>query len=167
MAALLFIPVVLAAALSQVVVSQFGPLSGLKPDFVLVMVATAGLLLSFRQAVVLAILGGLLLDLFSGMPFGFITLVLILIVVLVRLPSRDLVEVNPLVCMVIIALSTGVYYSLFALAITAMGGEPDWLYLPTSVILPSVVMNSLLSPFAFLLYRLVGRRALKVREDWR
>ncbi len=166
MAGYLSIPLVLATAVLQVVLSQAGPLSGLKPDMVLVMVAMAGLLMSLRRALLLAFLSGLLLDLFSGMPFGFVTLLLLLIVSLVRLPNRDLVEMNPLVCMILIALVTVFYYGMYGLAMMALGGEPDWIYLLATVVLPSLVMNSLISPIAFVLYRLIGHRAPPVSEDW-
>ena len=166
MAGYLSVPLLLAAAVFQVVFSQAGPLSGLKPDMVLVMVAMAGLLMSLRRALLLAFLSGLLLDIFSGMPFGFITLILLLIVSLVRLPNRDLVEMNPLVCMIVIALVTVLYYAMYGLAVMALGGEPDWVYLLVTVMLPSLVMNSLISPIAFVLYRLIGHRTPPVREDW-
>lgn len=166
MAVYLSIPLVLAAALFQAAFSQAGPISFLKPDLVLVMVAMAGMLLSFRRALLLAVLSGLFLDLFSGMPFGFVTLILVLVVSLMQVPNRDLVELNPLICMVLIALVTSFYCVSYGLALMALGGEPDWTQLLGAVMLPSAVMNSLISPVVFLLYRLIGRKALPVREDW-
>ncbi|MDO8688565.1 MAG: rod shape-determining protein MreD [Dehalococcoidia bacterium] len=160
------IPLVLAAAMFQSVFPQAGPLTALKPDAVLVMVAMAGLLLSFRVGLILALLSGLELDLFSGMPFGFVTLLLLLVVCLVRLPNRDLVEVNPLVCMAVVAMATDLYYAIYCLTIIALGGDPGWSNILTSVVVPSMTMNSLLSPVIFVIYRLLGRRALPVREDW-
>ncbi len=132
----------------------------------LVMVAMAGLLLSFRVGLILAFLSGLALDLFSGMPFGFVTLLLLLVICLVRLPNRDLVEVNPLVCMVVVAMATSLYYAIYSLAIVALGGDPGWSQVFASVVIPSIIMNCLLSPVVFVIYRILGRRALLVREDW-
>lgn len=159
-------PLVLAAALFQSTFPQAGPLAGLKPDLVLVLALMAGILLDLRQGLILALLGGLVLDLFSGMPFGFVTLLLLLATPLARFPNRDLLETNPLVSMLVVALATLLYYGMYTLGILALGGEADWLRLASTAILPAVVMNTLLSPLVYGLFSLLGRKAMPIREDW-
>lgn len=166
MALYVAVPLVLAAALFQSALPQAGPLAGLKPDLVLVVALTGGVLLSWRQGLFLAFLGGLVLDLFSSMPFGFVTLALLLAASLARLPNRDLLEANPLVCMLVVALATLLYYGTYSLGILTLRGELDWLRLASTAVLPAVVMNSLLSPLFYGLFSLLGRKAVPLREDW-
>ncbi len=160
------IPIVIAAALFQSSSSQAGPLSGLKPDLVVVIVAMAGLLLPFRKALILAFIGGTVLDVFSGFPLGFATMLLLLIAAISSLPNRDVVEVNPLVCIALVAVVTVFYYLAYSLAMVALAGPLEWPSLLQSEVLPSLVINSLLSPVAFVWFRLLSRRRVKLREEW-
>ncbi|MDP2726464.1 MAG: rod shape-determining protein MreD [Dehalococcoidia bacterium] len=158
---------VLAASLFQAAFPPAGPVAGIKPDLVLVLAVMASMLLGLRYGLVLSVLGGIILDLFSGMTFGFVTLSLLLVTSLARFPNPDLLEINPLVCMLVIALDSFFYYGIYSLGMLALGGELDWFRLFTRVVLPSVVMNTLVSPLVYGLMILLGRRKMPVREDWR
>lgn len=160
------IPLVLAAALLQGALPQLGPVAGIKPDLTLVLVAMAGMMLGFRHGLVLAFLAGLVLDLFSGMPFGFVMLLLMLVASVARFPNPNLLEVNPLVCMLVVALATLLFHGVYSLGVLALGGEADWLLVATVVILPSAIMNTLISPFIFGLFSVLGRKPVPVQEDW-
>ena len=160
------VPLVVAAALFQAAVPQVGPVGGVKPDLVLVLAVMAGMLMGRVQALTLAFLGGLILDVTTGMPFGFATLALLLVTSVARFPNPNLLEVNPLVCMLVVALATLAYNGIYSLGVLAVGGELDGLRLGTNVILPLIVMNTLLSPLVFGLFSLLGRRSRPVREDW-
>lgn len=166
MAFVVAIPLVLAAALLQAALPQIGPVSGVRPDLALVLVVMAGMVLGFRQGLVLAFLSGLFLDFFSGLPFGFTTLLLMLVASVARFPNPNLLVVNPLVCMLVVALATLLYHGTYALGVLVLGGYLDWPLLATVVVLPSVIMNTLASPFVFGIFSLLARKASPVREGW-
>lgn len=161
------IPLVLGVAFLQVTLPQVGPVAGLKPDLLLVLVVMAGMLLGLRKGLVLAFLGGLVLDFYSGMPFGFITLVLLLVTSLARFPSPGLLEVNPMVCMFIVGLATLFYNGILSLGVVALGGETNWMRLATAVVLPITVMNALLSLLVFGILVLLVKKPVPLRESWR
>lgn len=160
------VPLALAAALLQAV-PQAGPLAGLKPDLVLVLAAMAGMLLGLRRGLTIAFLGGIVLDLFSGMPFGFVTLLLLLVTSLARFPSPGRLEVNPLVCMLVVALVALLFYTVYSLGVMALGGETDWLRLATTAIFPSVLTSAFLSLPVYGLFSLLSRKTIPLKEDWR
>lgn len=160
------IPLVLAAAFLQGALPQMGPVAGVKPDLTLVLVVMAGMVLGFRRGLFLAFLAGLVLDRYSGMPFGFVTLLLMLVTSVARFPNPDLLEVNPLVCMLVVAPATLLYYGIYSLGVLALGGGSDWLLVATTVVLPTTIMNTLISPFVFGIFSLLGRKGAPVREDW-
>lgn len=155
------------AAIFQIVLSEASPVAGLKPDLVLVLAVMAGMLLGTRQGVVLAFLGGATLDLFSGMPFGFVTLSLLLVASIARFPGPHALELNPLVCMVVVTFASLLYYAIYSMGILALGGELDWLTLFKNMIVPAVVINTVICPFVYALYAILGRKPVSVREDWR
>jgi rod shape-determining protein MreD len=151
------------AALLQSSGPGMSPISGSKPDLVLVLVLTGGIILGLRPAVFLAILGGLVLDVFSGLPFGFITLALLLVVPLVRLHNPDYLEPNLPLSMLIVLMASLVYYGVLALGILALGGRIDWQGLGTNIVLPASAMNTLISPIAYWLLRWLRGKSVPVR----
>jgi len=125
------------------------PLSvlGGRPDLVLLAVVGWAFLRGPTEGVIWAFIGGLLLDLFSGGPFGCFTLSLLLVALFVG--QRWGQELGSHVLqLVLLTLIAGFCYHLVLLVILWWSGHPPhWSYHLSRVAAPSAVVNAALAPF--------------------
>ena len=108
----LLIAFIILLALFQPTVASNFAIGSVVPNFLLSFLIALAFLKNFRQSVVYAFLGGLLLDLIVGWPFGLILLAFILIVALVNFISSDFLETTNLAIVAGIGFSAALAYFL-------------------------------------------------------
>ncbi len=158
MAYLVGIPLLIVLAILQTtVIADIHFFDG-RPDIVLLAVIGWSLAGGDRQAMIWGLVGGLLLDSFSGLPLGSSAISLIMIAYLVSLYAGRVWEANLLMPLGI-ALAASMLYHVLTLAwVFALGRSIDLPFAFTRVILPSTILNLILIlPTAQLLLNLRRR----------
>jgi rod shape-determining protein MreD len=115
-----------------------------RPDIILLAVVGWGLAGGDRQSMVWGLVGGLLLDAFSGLPLGSSAISLVVIAFLVSLYARRVWEANLLMPLGIAAGATFLYHSLMLVWLLILGRTIDLPFSYTRVILPTMILNMIL-----------------------
>jgi rod shape-determining protein MreD len=145
MSLLLGIPLLLAAAVFQSAVLSHVRVFGGQPDLVVIIVLAWSVLDDDREGMAWAFVGGLLLDLFSGAPFGLSTLVLVAMAFVVGLAEAQVYRNNVLLTLLLTLLGTAAYHIghmillRFAAGFNIIWAEAFWY-----VTLPSVLFDVIL-----------------------
>lgn len=122
---------------------------GSRPDLVFLVVVGWAFMRGSVEGAVWAFIGGLLLDVFSGGPFGSMTLALLLVAVFVgRQWGRELGSVI-LQLVLLTLVSCFAYHALLLLTLSGTGHVVDWGYSLAQVAAPSAFLNALLAPFVY------------------
>ncbi len=145
------IPLAALVAITQSSITSHLRVLGVSPDLVLVVATSNVLILGAKDGLLFALLGGLMLDAFSGAPFGLITLSLVVTGYLVGLAEYNLFRPAHIVPLPSIALATVVYYLLFIFFLQMTGRPTLWGATVQRVILPAILLNSVVM---FLVYHL-------------
>lgn len=116
-----------------------------RPDLVLLAVVGWTLGGSEHHSLGWAFLGGVFLDILSGLPFGTSSIVLILISYLVSLYARRIWEANLLMPLGVTLIASLLFHTLLLLAIFLLGHQVRLDYAYVRVILPSTFINLILA----------------------
>ncbi|MEO7117928.1 MAG: rod shape-determining protein MreD, partial [Candidatus Limnocylindrales bacterium] len=140
--------------------------SGIKPDLVFVVAVVVAMVVSFEDALVWAVVGGLLVDAMSARPIGATTLALLLVIGLATLAGR--ITRNPRTVTVIAAvLALTWVFQVLLLAILAATGGIALVELPTGRILIIAIVNVALALLVLALQRaLFARFRSPERIEW-
>jgi rod shape-determining protein MreD len=136
------------ALVQNAILSRVSLLGG-RPDLIFLAVVGWALLRGSTEGAVWAFTGGLFLDLFSGGPFGGITLALLLVALFVgRQWGRELGSV--FLQLVLLALVACFVYHVLLLLVLGWTGRPvDWSFSLSRVAFPSAILNAVLAPFVY------------------
>lgn len=162
----LYFGVLLGLALLQSTVMPKITVLGVHPDLVLMAVTSWSLLRGSEEGMLWALVGGVALDLFSGAPFGIYSLSLLLIGFAAGLGPRNMLRIDILAPILVIPLSTLVYLLATMALLSALGWEMEWSARLRTVLLPSILVNSLGMPFVYLPARLLHRRVAREEISW-
>lgn len=132
------------AVLQATVFGQFRLLDG-APDLMLLGVVAWALTGQKKQAMVFGLLGGLLLDLFSGIPLGATSIALILAAFLVSFTEESFWEAHLLMPLAAVLVTSLIYHAINLLVLLLLGRLPDLDYALAQVVLPSVFLNVILA----------------------
>jgi rod shape-determining protein MreD len=144
MAYIFGIPLLIVLAILQTTVFADIHFFDGRPDIVLLAVVAWGLCGGDRQAMIWGLIGGLLLDSFSGLPLGSSAINLIIIAYFVSLYAGRVWEAN-LLMPIGIGLVASLFFHLQALVwLFAMGRQIDLPFSFGRVILPSTILNMIL-----------------------
>jgi rod shape-determining protein MreD len=154
----LVIPLLLAIALLQATVMPHLAIWGVFPDLPLIVVASWGLLRGPREGLTWGFVAGIAVDIFAGAPFGTATLSLTLIGLLSGLGATSALRARIILPMVFVFLTTLLYALLYMLIVQVSGQIVPWLDNLLRIVLPSAVLNGLLTPVIIELLRIVHRR---------
>lgn len=147
------------AALTQ---ASFFPATGLvrvRPDLVLLCVVVWAVLRGVREALPWAFVGGLLLDLFSGGPFGVSSLALVLVAFFSSVGEVSIFRSHYILPVLTAFWGSILYGVLFLFLMTTMHHPVDWLPALRYVVVPSAVLNTLCAPVVYYLLSQVERRS--------
>ena len=132
------------AVLQSTVVTQFAWIRG-RPDLVAVMVLVWSLVSDRGDALAWAFGGGLLIDTLSGGPTGAAILGLTVVSLLAGLSESRLWESHVLLPLAAVALGTIIYHLIYLAALTVSGWPIPWIETLTTVTLPSMILNLILT----------------------
>jgi rod shape-determining protein MreD len=145
MAYLIGIPILVILAIVQAtVLSNMRLLDG-APDLILLASVAWALTGHPRQAMTGAMIGGLLIDLLSGLPLGLTAIMMVLIVYLVSLTAGRFWEAHLLMPLTTILWSSLLYHGLSLAILLALGRSVDLGFAVGRVILPSTFLNLILA----------------------
>lgn len=156
---------VIAALIETSVLAEV-PIAGATADLVLVCAAVATLVLGLEDGIVLAFVGGLLVDLLvPGRPIGAATSALLLTVGVVVAAARMMPSSRPLAAVGIAIGLTAVYHVLLAVILVLTQGTPFVLQ-PVAVIVAAVMNGLLAIPIAAIFGAIERRFGTQERTDW-
>ncbi len=149
------LPLMLAAALLQATLLPRLRVLGGQPDLVVVIVLAWAILDHGREGMAWAFLGGLCLDLLSGVPLGISSLALVPITYLISLTEIGLYRTNIVLPLIFAGAGALAYHVMYVLALRFIAGIPlSWAEIFFYVTLPSVFFDLVLIIPAL---RLLGR----------
>ena len=162
--------IIILLALFQTSVASNFAIGSIVPNFLLSFLIALAFLKNFRQSIAYAFLGGLLLDLIIGWPFGLILLAFILIIALVNLISSDFLETTNLAIVAGIGFSASLAYFLLIEIILKSANllkltdlSSDFFHVFFHIGFPSAIYNSFLIILFYLgIKRLEKNRNFKV-----
>lgn len=132
---------------------------GIGPDLVLCSIAIWSMLEGGVEALVVAFLSGVLLDLLAGNPLGASALALVLAASLGIGFAVVLPRTNPIVHVVLVVVSTAAYYTVLMLLVDSLQAHVSWTSLAVAVIVPSAVVNA---PFALIASEILRRLSVEL-----
>lgn len=142
------------------------PLLGVHPDVVLLAVLHWALLRGMREGLLWALVGGLWLDLLSGLPFGLSIISLILVAFLASLWEaslfREHISLIVLATALLSVLHGGIYVALLRLTGHPAGSwSAFW-----RISMPTALYTSLLSPIMFAALRWLDAAIRREQLEW-
>jgi rod shape-determining protein MreD len=141
-------------------------LLGVHPDLVLLAVAAWSLVRGSEEGMLWALVGGVVMDLFSAAPFGVCTLSLLIVGFAAGLGQANMLRLELLVPIVVIVPATLVYQLSLAGLLSLLTGATGWGTRFGQIIMPSILINSICMPFVYLLARLAHRRTRREEIAW-
>jgi rod shape-determining protein MreD len=148
----MIIPLAALVAIAQSSITSHLRVFGVSPDLVLVFTTSSILVLGSKDGLLFGLLGGLMLDAFSGAPFGLVTLSLVITGYLVGMAEYNLFRSARIVPLLSITLATVIFYLLFIFLLQMTGRPMLWGATAQRVILPAIALNAAVM---FLAYRLL------------
>jgi rod shape-determining protein MreD len=131
----------------------------------LLVVVSWGLLRGPREGATWGFIAGSMVDLLSGAPFGAATVSLIVVGSLAGLGETIVFRARIALPMLFTFLATIVYELLFLLIVRISGQSMAWLDSIFRLVIPSAILNALLTPIVFLatswLYARFGREEME------
>ncbi len=145
MAYLIGIPLLaFLAVLQSAIFGHIRLLDG-RPDLILLAVISWGVVGRGREAMVWGLIGGLLLDLLSGIPFGASAIALVLVAYLASLSEGRLWEAHLLMPLGVTLIGSLLYHGLTLAALMLAGHTIDLETAAVRVLLPSTFLNLVLA----------------------
>jgi rod shape-determining protein MreD len=161
----LLAPLLALVALVQTTLVPLLPGGTARPDLLLIIIVAWGIVRGGGEAALWGLLGGLFLDLLSGVPFGLQTLGLAAIGLLADLMETNFFRSNVLLPLAAICIASVLYHIVEAAALQTFGYPIDWEPYALGVILPTALANTILMPFIYGLLRRADRLA-RPRLTW-
>lgn len=138
------IPILGALAILQSsLLSQVRVLEG-APDLILIAVVGWALTGRATESMVLGFIGGIFLDLLSGVPFGVTALALVIVAYVVSASENRFWGTHPLLQMAAALLSSVIFHAIIILALILSGRSMDFNIIVSRVLLPTVFLNLVL-----------------------
>ncbi len=154
----LVVPLLAVVAILQSTVVSHFQVWGVFADLPLLVVVNWAILRGPREGLVWGFVAGLVLDVFSGAPFGAATFGLMAVGSLSGLGTSTVFRSQVALPMVA-ALLTTIIYDIIFLAVVWISGNPvSWLDSLFRLILPSAVLNTVLTPVIMVIMRWLNAR---------
>ncbi len=142
---LIGVPLLLTLAILQSSVFSHLQLLDGRPDLVLLAVLSWSLAGRHNEAMLLGLIGGLFLDLLSGLPFGSHAIILVLVISLVASFEDRFWKAHLLLPLSMSLIASLVFHGLEIGTILLMGRSFDLAYVMTRIVLPSAFLNLVLA----------------------
>jgi rod shape-determining protein MreD len=119
---------------------------GAQPNLLLLTVLVWSLVRGVDEGLMWAFLGGLIVDVTSGGPFGGTAIALLAAAYVAGQSLAEQVGSQVVRSMILTVLGTGTYHLVLLIVLAWTGHTLDWAYSLTRVTIPSVVLNGVLAP---------------------
>ncbi len=162
----LVVPLLVVIAILQTTLVPHLAIWGVFADLPLLVVVSWSLLRGPREGILWGFVAGVTVDLFSGAPFGASTLALIAVGLLAGLGAATVFRAQVALPLLVMFLATLVYDLLFLLVVRISGNPVAWLESLYRLILPSAVLNAMLTPVVFLTMRWLHTRFGREDMEW-
>lgn len=162
----LIVPLLVVVALIQATVMPHLLVWGVFPNLPLLVVVSWSLLRGAREGVVWGFVAGVAVDIFSSAPFGAATLSLMAVGFLSGLGQATVFRAHfvwPLIVMFLTTIVSGV---IFLVVVQIAGQSVTWLESFLRIIVPSALLNALLTPLVFVPMRFLYTRFRHDDMDW-
>jgi len=156
----------ISIALIQSTVMPHLTLWGVKPDLMLLVVISWSLLRGAREGIVWGFIGGLCLDLFSGVPLGLSALALMIVSFFSGLGEATVFRTHVILPLATVLFASLIYDFIFLLMLKALGWPVVWLDSFTRLVLPASLLNVLLTPLVYPTIRWLHRKTGRTEMDW-
>lgn len=160
--------VVLATAtvIQEGVVGRFS-VAGIAPNIVLLIVVNWGLVRGVEEGMLWGLIGGIFLDLFSGLPFGTSAAAFVAIAGLLSLGETSLLRTNVMLPLVAAFLATILYYAIAIVIVASINHEVLLAGFTVRVVLGVAVYNAIINPLLYVACQSFDRRLHPVaRANW-
>ena len=162
----LVVPLLAVVALLQTTVMPHLAVWGVFPNLPLLFVVDWGLLRGSREGLIWGFIAGVAVDLFSGAPFGAATLSLILAGSLAGLGQAIVYRAHIALPLLAMFLATILYELCFLLVVRIAGYQVTWWESLIQIILPSALLNTLLTLLVLPLLRVLHTRFGREEMEW-
>lgn len=139
---------------------------GVFPDLALLIVVSWSLLRGTREGVIWGFIAGLAVDLFSGAPFGAATLSLMAVSFLSGLGEATVARARFVLPLIVMFAATIVYDLIFLFIVWISDQRVAWLDSLVRIILPSAVLNAVLTPVVFIALRRLHILFSRAEMEW-
>ena len=143
------IPILLLSAVVQSTLLENIRIFGGRPDLVLLLTVTWGIIRGAQDGAVWGFMGGIFCDLLSASPFGLWTVVLTLVGFLAGQPWVHALGPTLMRLALMSAMGTMAGHTLLLILMVLLGYPVTFWYGIQTVAVPAALLNVLLSPFAF------------------
>jgi rod shape-determining protein MreD len=162
----LVVPLLVVVAILQTTLVPHLAIWGIFANLPLLVVVSWSLLRGPREGMIWGFVAGLAVDLFSGAPLGASTLALIAVGALAGLGAATVFRAHIALPLLAMFLATIVYDLLFLLVVGISGYPVAWLESLYRLILPSAVLNAVLTPVVFVAMRWLHARLGREDMEW-
>lgn len=161
----LVVPLLAVIALIQTTLLPIFLPGPVRPDLMLMIVVGWGVVHGDGEAALWGLAGGLVLDLFSGAPFGLHTFGLGAIGWLADTLQTNFFRSNLLVPLATIFVATILYHIGQAAVMQLLGYTINWAFYSFNVVLPTAILNTALMPLVYFFLRRLDR-VVRPRLTW-
>ena len=158
--------ILFSLALFQSTVTPNIKLMGVQPDLMLMAVVSWSLLRGSEDGMLWALIGGIMMDMFSSAPFGASALALLITGFLSGLGHRNIFRLALVVPALVIPVATLLYQLILFGLLYAFGWRTNLIPTLSRVIFPSMLVNTLGMPIVYLTTRLLHRRTKREEIVW-
>lgn len=130
-------------ALAQSTLAPHARLFGVAPDIVLLFTISWALLQGLREGILVALIGGLVLDALSAGAFGGQTVALLIVGTLAGIAGANVFRTERLLPYVAIVVATMLYYLALLVVLAATGRPVAWGPMLLRVVLPAIAYNGI------------------------
>lgn len=156
----------IAALLQSSLLPEFG-LIAVRPDLVLTTVVIWAVLRGVREALPWGFAGGLMLDFFSGAPFGTATLALVVVAFCCSAGEIAVFRTNFLLPTVIVFWASVLYGLVFLFLLRTHQYPVEWLGTLRHSVVPSAILNTVCAPLLYwVLSRLERATRTTIAVEW-
>ncbi len=162
----LAIGIMFGLGLLQSTVAPHITVLGVHPDLVLMAVTAWSLLRGSEEGMLWALIGGVVMDLFSSAPFGVCTLALLIVGFAAGFGARNILRLDLLMPILVIVPATLVYQLVILGLLSLLGWRAGWGAGLSRIVFPSLLVNTIGMPFVYLLARFLHRRTRREEISW-
>jgi rod shape-determining protein MreD len=162
----LVVPLLAVVAILQSTLVSHFRIWGVFADLPLLVVVSWGVLRGPREGLIWGFLAGLLLDIFSGAPFGAATFGLMAVGLLSGLVKSAVFQSRIVLPMLAVLLATIIYDIIFLIVVWISGYPVAWLDSLFRLVLPSAVLNTVLTPVIIVIMAWLNTRFGREEMEW-